>query len=386
MSRRGRADATGWTRPEEWRDLVVICSGTSWDGARLSDRHLAERLTRYAPVLYVDPPLSVLTPLRRPELRGSVRRPGLSRLGERLARVTPLAPPGVSQPGIRLLALLATRRAMRAAVRTLGSDVEAVIVGSLDDLLGVCGERQSVLWGTDDFASAGALMGISPEWLGQRETDQLAKATVVTTVSEELATRWRARGKDVSIISNGCDTAHYATSASAPLPSDVTLPHPIATFIGHLSDRIDLARLQEVADRGHSLLLVGPRQATFEIARFEALLQRPNVQWVGPKPFDELPSYLKVTTVGLTPYADSRFNRSSFPLKTLEYLAAGKQVVTTDLPSARWLDTDLITITETAREFGEATSRCLEVGPDSDFARRAMHFARKHDWSVRALH
>ena len=154
------------TDPEDlWRGLIVICSGTSWDGARLSDRHLAERLTQYAPVLFVDPPISFLTPIRRPGLAASAFAPGLSRIADRLVRLTPLALPGVSRPGLRRAALAATRLWMRWAVSRLGGDVEAVVVGSLDDLFGAVGERQSVLWGTDDFAAAGELMGLSSAWL-----------------------------------------------------------------------------------------------------------------------------------------------------------------------------------------------------------------------------
>ena len=83
------------------------------------------------------------------------------------------------------------------------------------------------------------------------------------------------------------------------------------------------------------MLFVGPRHFTFEMERIERLLEQPNVQWVGPKPFESLPTYLRAIDVGVTPYTDTAFNRGSFPLKTLEYLAAGRGVVArTSRPSA----------------------------------------------------
>lgn len=379
-------DRHGWPGDpkDHWEGLIVICSGTSWDGARLSDRHLAERLTTFAPVLFVDPPISVLTPLRRPDLTASAFTPGLSRLDNRLARLTPSTVPGVSRPGLRRLAFKTTRAWLRWAAGRLGGDVEAVIVGSLDDMFGVCGERQRLLWGTDDFSAAGQLMGLSPSWLAREEQRQLTKASLITAVSEPLADRWRGMGHDVTVIPNGVDTAHYLDCSTASAPEDVTLPRPIAGFVGHLSDRIDLGRLEGIAASGHSLLLVGPRQETFEMRRINDLLARPNVQWVGPKPFEVLPSYLGVMDVGVTPYADSEFNRSSYPLKTLEYLAAGLPVVSTDLPAARSLGTPLVRITSTPSEFWAATTDLLEnpVGPE--FAVAAKHFARTLDWSARA--
>lgn len=379
-----RREAADWVIPSEWRGLVVICSGTSWDGARLSDRHLAERMSVLAPVLFVDPPISWATPLVRPELRGSALTTGLTRVSARIARLTPLAPPGVSRPGLRLLALKASRAAMSRAVHQLGGDVRAVITGSLDDVFGACHEELSVLWGTDDFAAAGSLMGLSPQWLKKREADQLAKADVITAVSDALAQAWRAMGYEVTVIPNGCDTAHYASCETATVPTDVRLKAPIATFIGHLSERIDMATLEAVARTGHSLLLVGPRQPTFQLQRIEALLRLPNVQWVGPRPFSALPSYLRVTDVGLTPYADTPFNRASFPLKTLEYLAAGKPVVSTDLPAARWLGTELVQIADSPESFAATAAALLTAPPDPDFPRRARDFAAGHDWQVRA--
>ena len=277
-----------------------------------------------------------------------------------------------------------TRRAMRRAVRRLGGDVEAVIVGSLDDYFGACGERQKVLWGTDDFAAAGELMGVSPRWLRRRESDQLAKADVITAVSETLAGKWMALGsRKVTVLPNGCDSRRFASSQDAAPAEDVRVPAPIALFMGHLSDRIDLRALESVAEAGLSLLLVGHRQSTFQLQRMERLLGRPNVQWVGPKSFFELRSYLGASAVGLTPYVDSAFNRSSFPLKTLDYLAAGLPVVSSDLPSARALGTDLVSVVATSDEFGPTAVRLATEERPDDLAARARNFAAGHDWDVR---
>ena len=240
-----------------------------------------------------------------------------------------------------------------------------------------------MLWGTDDFAAAGELMGLSSAWLHRREDDQLRKATTVIAITEPLAERWRSMGYSVEVIGNGVDAGHFVDCDEAEIPEDVTLTSPVATFVGHLSDRIDLSCLEEVAKSGSSLLLVGPRQATFELQRLDALLALPNVQWVGPKGFDRLPSYLRLTQVGITPYVDSTFNRSSFPLKTLEYLAAGRPVVITNLPSARALDTDLITIATSPEDFAARTVALLRAPYDPEFAAAAQSFAFRHDWSSR---
>ena len=76
-----------------WNDLVVLAAGVSWDDAWMSEKQLALALSEQVPVLYVDPPVSVLTPLRKPNLRQSLPRPPLCVLRPGLARVTPVRSP-----------------------------------------------------------------------------------------------------------------------------------------------------------------------------------------------------------------------------------------------------------------------------------------------------
>ena len=126
--------------PGDWDDLIVICGTTFWSGTRLLDQHLAQELTAYAPVLYVDPPVSVLTRLRNRDAMASAHAPGLERIGQRLSLLSPRVPPLKERPVGKQVALALTRRAMRSAVRQLGSrSVRAVIVPSLNPLFGAVG-------------------------------------------------------------------------------------------------------------------------------------------------------------------------------------------------------------------------------------------------------
>lgn len=364
--------------------MVVLASGMSWDDAWMTEKHLATALARRVPVLFVDPPMSLVTPLRKPHLRAGGWRSRLQVVGPRLARLTPMAPPGVSRPVLRDIAHAVTRHAIARAVRQLGGDVAALLVASLDDVMGACPARVNAVYGTDDWVAGASLMGLSTGWLEARERAQLARADVALAVSPELAERWRPMVRSVAVLPNGVDAAAYAATDEAPRPRDVELPEPIAGFIGHMSARIDLDLVEAVADTGHSVLLVGPRQLTFDPARLDALLTRQNVQWTGPRPFGELASYLRVMSVGLTPYADTPFNRASFPLKTLEYLAAGRPAVVTDLPSARALPSDLVARVSGPDAFAAATVMALEAPHDPELARRRRAYAATQSWDVRA--
>ncbi|HXS66510.1 MAG TPA: glycosyltransferase [Streptosporangiaceae bacterium] len=379
----------------QWDDLIVLCATTQYDGMPMGDWHLARELGRLGPVLFVDPPMSRLTPLRRPEAASAVARPRLTVLGPGFARLTPVVQPGPSRPGLVYLSTELTRRYLRRATGVLGGQVRAVISGwPLYPVKGACRERISVYWAKDDFVGGAALLGESARLLDVRERRVAAAADLVVAANPLVAQTWRRRGLDPVLIPFGTDTAAYERVDEAPTPSDLDLPGPVAGVVGRLNNRTDLALLEAIAADGQSLVLVGPRDPGFEPERFTALTARPNVRWVGPKPFEALPSYLKVIDVGLVPYRDSAFNRGSFPLKTLEYLAAGRPVVATDLPATRWLLGDLGVLGA-----GSAGPICVADGP-ADFAVQARRlaaaprtaeavanrreFASRHSWANRA--
>lgn len=367
----------------DWSRLVLFFGGTPWDGNQFPDQHVAKRLSRYAPVLYVDPPRSIARVSRRFGLPSPVSP--LQCLGPRLARLTPIAPPWPARPGVRAVTYPIMRQITRAAVRRLGGDVDAIVVASLSPLLSTCGARLRVLYGTDDFAAGADLMDAGGRWLHRRERAQLAEADVVVAVSDELATKWRAMGVEVEVVANGCDVDLFRGARDATPAGDVDLPSPVVGFVGHLSERIDVSLLEAVAARGTSLLLVGPRQATFAVERLDGLLRRPNVRWVGAKAFEDLPSYLRTMDVGIVPYADSAFNRASFPLKTLEYLAAGLPTVATDLPAIRWLGGDVIDVASGPRAFADAVDAAIERGNDPEAIARRQLIAARNSWDDRAL-
>jgi glycosyltransferase involved in cell wall biosynthesis len=374
--------------PGDWDGLVVLHAANSWDSVKFADQHMAEALSRLVPVLYVDPPISLATPLKNPAMRAVLRDQRLRLLAPGLARLTPVVLPGMERPGMVELTTWLTRRAMRAAVRALlGPDGEprAVVATSvLVRTLGACGERLKVYWAQDDFVGGAELFGGSAGRIQRGEEKLAAAADLVITSSPAVADAWRARGRDPLLIPFGCDAERFATTDEAPPAADVDLSAPVAGFVGHLGDRIELRLLEAVADTGCSLLMVGPRHPRFELERVQALLARPNVQWVGSKPFEALPSYLRAIDVGLVPYTDSAFNRGSFPLKTLEYLAAGRGVVATDLPAIRWLGDEFIEVAGDPAAYAAAVTGMLADPRPPELVARRRAFAAGHSWPRRA--
>lgn len=371
--------------PGSWDGLVVVCAGSFFGGHRLADRHVAERLTDLGvPVLYVDPPVSAVGARRDAVRREAAAGPALRLVRPGLARFTPVAPPGKSRGAMARVTDVMLRRQLSRVVSGLTGDVRAVLAVGGRDVLGACGERHSVFWARDDFTAGAELMNVPVDRVRAQELRAAAAADLVLAVSPALEERWRGAGYRTAMVPNGCDSAALASVATAEPAEDVTVPGPVLGVVGTIGSRIDLGLLEALADRGHSLLLVGQRQKNLADARFARLLDRPNVQWVGHRGWDRLPSYFRVIDVGLVPYGDSPFNRASFPLKTLEYLAAGLPVVSTPLPATTWLASDLVRVAGTADAFVEAVETALEEGDDPRTVSARLEFAAGHDWSSRA--
>ncbi|MEV6237218.1 glycosyltransferase [Lentzea sp. NPDC051838] len=366
------------------RPLVVLFSGVTWDGVRGSERHLTEALSEYTDILWVDPPVSPMTPQRYRGIGSTGRswQPSVREAAPGVTRLTPIALPGWTRPGIRATTWPLVRFQVR---RTLSRRPHAVIACSFDDVLGRWGSARNVLYGTDDWVSGASLMGQPTDRLRAEERATLARTDVVLAVTPELAARWQEFGADPVVVPNGCDTAAYHGIEDVPpatLPEG--FPAEVAGVVGQLTDRIDISYLEAVADTGIGLLLVGPRDPRWEPSRWPALEACPNVHHVGPVPFAELPQWLRCMDVGLTPYADTAFNRASFPLKTLEYLAAGRPVVGTALPATVRLASeseDVVAVQELSG-FADAVVRAAKDKSDGRARRQA--FAEKHSWSARA--
>ena len=342
-------------------------------------KEFALRFARTSPVLFVDPPRSFVSVRRRGHGSVSMAR-GVQLLDERLARLTPVVQPGIDRLGLARVTELLVKRQLRAATRELGGAVDAVIVANQRDLLGACDERRRIVHATDDFVAGAELMGVRPSVLKGQQRRQARTADLVVCVTPEIARTWDALGAKTVVLPNGCDAERFADVDDVDPAGDVTLPTPIVGFVGHISERIDMTLLAAVAATGVSLLLVGPRQP---VDGLDALLARRNVQWIDQRPLAAMPSYLRWVDVGITPYVDNEFNRASYPLKTLEYLAAGRRVVATGLPATRSLDTSLVTIADTPDDFAGAVSRELARPLTNDEVQQRQAFAARHSWDAR---
>ncbi len=254
--------------------LTVVCAGTPWNGIWFPEKHIADRLTAYGPVLWVD--------LRsRSSRRGVTRTAADSMQGPRLrpirpglARLTPIVLPAMRRPGMERVTEVLVRRALRSAFAALGGTVRAVVIAC--PTCSSAGAASSCGSGTPLTTSSPAPP--SWGWAWHRSDATRAPGRTGRPRGRSLRSRWSIIGAHWGEALScrqrlrRLDVRHHRPGAAA---DDVDLPGPIAGFIGHLSDRIASPCSRPWRATGRSLLLVGPRQPTFEMGRIGAAAAGP---------------------------------------------------------------------------------------------------------------
>lgn len=361
--------------------VLVYLAGAPWDAVTGTDRHLAVELAAHGPVLWVDPPVSWWSRRRRGQTT-----PPVSTVGQGIVRVHTVVLPGVSRPVLRDVAQVQVLAHARRVLSRSAHRVAAVVASSPEAALrGWRGVAPTIYYATDDFVAGARILGTSVRHASRARTSNLRSADLTVAVTEELAAILRRSGHPAGVLANGCHPALFA-DVDRLVPATTTLASPVAGVVGQLNDRLDIGLLEAVARSGTSVLLVGPRyeEQPQTIARLDGLIELDNVEWVGRQPFEDLPSWMAAIDVGLTPYLDTPFNRASAPLKTLEYLAAGLPVVSTDLPAARALDTAHVRLARTSHGFVDEVNEALrESGTPAARAER-REIARGQSWAARA--
>ncbi|EKE15361.1 MAG: hypothetical protein ACD_12C00048G0001, partial [uncultured bacterium] len=214
------------------------------------------------------------------------------------------------------------------------------------------------------------------------------KADLIFTVSKELVELFQNKEK-IHWIPNGIDAAHFQKEAKI-ISRDITnIKKPIIGYIGIIQDRVDTDILEYIAKKNpdKSLVLIGQtwpiflrkfRKPTAEIQRLEKF---PNVYFLGPKSYDEAPSYLQQFDLGIIPHKVDEFTRSMNPLKLYEYLACGLPVVTTSVSGAEVFE-NIIYTAHHKEEFNEKISQALSEDSE-ELRRKRKEIIKIHSWDKR---
>jgi glycosyltransferase involved in cell wall biosynthesis len=253
------------------------------------------------------------------------------------------------------------------------------------DCIGRCGERFAVYDCVDDYAEQTGGDPRKRNLVAMYDALAASRSRIVFATATTLLERHLAHNPRTHLVRNVGDFHHFAKAASRGVAArDVAaLKAPVIGFAGNLvSSKVDFDLLEDLAKRrtAWSILLVGPTRADAE-QRLARLRNYPNVRHVPAQPYAVLPSYVAAFDVATIPYVENAYTRSCFPLKTFEYLAAGKPVVASGLPELAGLG-DHVTLASGAEQFIAAVERGLERTSPADVASR-QRVAAQNTWEAR---
>ncbi len=220
--------------------------------------------------------------------------------------------------------------------------------------------------------------------ISKEERNLIARVDQVFIHSPALLEKKGKINPHTSFTPNGVDFDAY--SQPVPEPDDLReIPHPRIGYSGHIKRQLDWQLLRDLTARHPNwfFVFVGSANAHSEIlGHVEELSRRKNVRFLGSKTALQLAAYPQHFDVCVMPYRNDDYTKYIYPLKLHEYLASGRPVVGTPIPSLVAFR-DSVRLPENAEQWTVAIAQSLEPMANTMESRAARQaFAKSHDWNI----
>lgn len=357
---------------------IVVFSHLRWNFVFQRPQHLLSRLAREFPVVFVEEPIRSEAPAR---LERTSPAPGVEVLrpqtpveahgfhDDQLSLLEPLVADWLAQEGIDDYVVWFYTPMALPLVN--GLTPRAVVYDCMDELSAFKGAARQ---------------------MRQRETALLKRAELVLTGGPSLYEAKRSLHDNVMCLPSAVDAAHYANANAVADAERMAraealqgrIAPPRLGFFGVIDERIDVGLVGAVADANPDwqVVMVGP------VVKIDpaSLPQRANLHWLGQQPYELLPQLVAGWDVCLMPFAINESTRFISPTKTLEYMAAGKPVVSTPIRDVMVMFGDLVAVADDAESFIGACREALDETAE-ERARRQSDMAERvaaHAWDATA--
>ena len=180
--------------------------------------------------------------------------------------------------------------------------------------------------------------GMPIDILEREEKTLLKSADVVFVTAPQLMQNRIKWNKNIHYFSNVADFSHFNKALTENYEKPSELSKPILGFIGAVSGyKVDFNLLSFIAENrpDYNIVVIGLVGEGDPNTDVNILTRHKNIHLIGPKPYNALPQYLKFFDIALLPNNLNEYTDNMFPMKFFEYLAAGKPIVSVNLPALK---------------------------------------------------
>jgi len=207
----------------------------------------------------------------------------------------------------------------------------------------------------------------------------LERAELVITPSSTNADYLRKiSGRDIRVVPNGVDTAHFRRAVLPPVEFAQSCKKKVV-FVGAIAQWIDVDLIAATAAQCPDIefYIIGPNQGC-DLSKLP-----PNATYLGSRPYSEVPRYLQHAHAAIAPFnvaAMPEFVDSIDAIKLYEYIAAGLPVVATRWAQSIKLEPYVVSTEQSAQAFAANIETVLS-NPEAHRAPKA--FIDTLDWNRR---
>jgi teichuronic acid biosynthesis glycosyltransferase TuaH len=218
------------------------------------------------------------------------------------------------------------------------------------------------------------------------EPQLIAKSDLCAANSVYLANYCKKYNEKSYYIGQGCEINEFA-NFEGTVPAELAqIKGPIIGYVGALqSIRLDIQLLKYIALQRseYSIVLVGPEDNEFKNSDLHGI---ENIHFLGAKPADTMPAYIKGFDVCLNPQIVNQVTIGNYPRKIDEYLAMGKPVVAT-LTEGMSVFKDHTYLGDTHDDYLVNIKKALDENSPA-LQKERVEFASTHTWenSVKELY
>lgn len=313
-------------------DMIVFCH-LRWNFVYQRPQHIISRLSQYFNIIVVEEPIPV-------DGNGNYELEIIS------DNLTILRPKVERIADIKIVLQELNLQTIDLAWFYSAAFVELIPYMKINTMIYDCMDELS------QFKGASQQLRAQEEFL-------IKEADLIFTGGKSLYEAKAIFSSNVHCFPSSVDVAHFKKRYdNIKIPLDIEfIPKPIIGYIGVIDERINLSLIHETARAlpNISFVMIGP------LAKIDDrdLPREHNIYYLGMKSYDDLPNYLKTIDISMMPFAINEATEFISPTKTLEYMAAGKPIISTPIKDVTRDYAHVIDIVNDSTEFSAAITKIL---------------------------